>query len=62
MMVTNEIEVSLKDVIGSYLYELFLDRKNRLLPWNDISNDVFEFVPAIETVCTLTSLRCLWLK
>ena len=59
MTVTNEIEVSLKDVIGSYSYELFMDRKNRLLPWNDISNDVFEFVPAIETVYTLTNLRCL---
>ena len=62
MMVTNEIEVSVEDAIRSCLYELFLDRKNRLLPWIGITNDVFEFVHAIEKFCTLTNLRCLWMR
>ena len=62
MMVTNEIEVSVEDAIRPSLYELFLDQKSRLLPWIGITNDVFEFVPTIETVCTLTDLRCLWIQ
>ena len=62
MTVTNEIEVSVEDAIRLCLYELFLDRKNRLLSWIGIMNDVFEFVSAIEEFCTLTNLRCLWMR
>ena len=62
MMITNEIEVIVEDVIRPYLYELFLGRKSKLLPWIDIINDVFEFVHAIEEFCTLTNLRCLWMR
>ena len=62
MRVTKEIEVSVGDAIRSCLYELFLDQKNRLLSWIGITNDVFEFVSAIEEFCTLTNLRCLWMR
>ena len=62
MIITNEIEVSVENTIRSCLYELILDQKSRLSSWIGITNDVFEFVHAIEEFVTLTNLRCLWMR